>query len=397
MQALSGLRVVDFSQVLAGPLCTMLLADMGADVIKVEPLGGDTTRLMAGAAAGAGVGVSPAFAAVNRNKRSVVLDLKHEQGRAAARRLALGADVLFETYRPGVMARLGLDYAGLAQENPGLVYASLSGFGQTGPYAGRGGFDLIAQGMSGIMSVTGEEGQPPVKCGVPVTDLGAGLFCLYGIFTALMHRARTGQGQYLDTSLFEAGIALSVWEAAQYFSGGGVPGPMGSAHRMIGPYQAFRCSDGYVNIGAANGRLWERFAELIGRPELVQEPEFRTAGDRVANRRRLTELIEEVTSAKTRAYWLERCEEAGIPAGPILTYDEVFADPHTAARRMTIALEQPGLGTFYVPGNPVKMGATPAVVRRPAPGLGEHTQEVLAEIGYSPEEVAALLDGGAAR
>ncbi len=392
MTALDGIKVLDFSQAVAGPFCTMLLGDMGADVIKVEPKEGDMTRgMMKGEE-----GFSLAFAAVNRNKRSAVLNLKEPSGQEAARRLAVQADILIESFRPGVMARFGLDYATLQQENPGLIYASISGFGQTGPYAHRGGFDLVAQAMSGIMSVTGEEGMPPVKCGIPLTDLGAGLMALYGILVALFHRQRTGQGQRVDTSLLEAGIAMSVWEAAQFFAGRGIPGPMGSAHRAVGPYQAVQCSDGYIIIAAANPRIWERFATLCGHPEWCENPRFRTPSDRVANRQELTALIEAVTRRHSRAYWLEQCEQAGIPAGPILDYSEVFADPHVLERGMIWECEHPDTGAIRAVGNPVKMSATPAGLRLPPPALGEHTREVLTSAGYSAAEIEALLARGVA-
>ena len=261
--ALDGLRVLDLTQVMAGPFCSMLLCDMGADVIKVEPPAGDSTRRMPGA-----VGAdSPSFNAVNRGKRGIVVDLKRPDGRGAVRRLAAVSDVLVENYRPGVLAKFGLGYAELSQRCPRLVYASISGYGQTGPSAGKGGFDLVAQGVSGLMSVTGEAGRPPVKAGIPVTDLGAALFALAGILSALLARARTGRGQLVDTSLVDAGVALSVWEATQYFSGRGVPEPLGSAHRMNAPYQAIRCADGHMTIGAANDRTFQRLCEALGHPE----------------------------------------------------------------------------------------------------------------------------------
>lgn len=388
--ALDGITVLDFSQVMAGPFCTMLLGDVGADVIKVEPRRGDLTRAMAGASEG----FSPAFGAVNRNKRSIVVDLKHTRGQEIARQLIAHADVLVENFRPGVMAKFGLDYPDVRDHNPGLIYASISGFGQTGPSSGRGGFDLIAQGMSGIMSVTGEEGRPPVKCGIPVTDLGAGLMALYGILAALLHRERTGQGQYIDTSLLEAGVGLSVWEATQYFSGRGVPKPMGSAHRMSAPYQAIRCSDGYITVGAANERTWRRFADLCGHPEWCDDPRFRTPSDRVEHRQELTAAIEAVTTQKPCAYWLEQLKGAGIPAGPILDYSDVFADPHVRARDMIWEYEAPNADPQRTLGNPVKLSETPAALRRRPPALGEHTRQILAALGYSVEEVDRLLSDG---
>ncbi|HEV8339466.1 MAG TPA: CoA transferase, partial [bacterium] len=254
MSALAGTRVLDLSQVMAGPFCTMLLADMGAEVVKVEPPQGDSTRQMSGSRGGE----SPSFWAVNRNKRGVVLDLKNPRGVEICRRLAERADVLVENYRPGALDRLGLGYEALRPLNPGLIYASISGYGQTGPLRERGGFDLVAQGESGIMSVTGLPGGSPVKCGIPICDLGAALFLTYGILSAALHRVRTGEGQRVETSLLDAGIALSVWEAAEYFATGSSPLPTGSAHRMSAPYQAFRCQDGYITIGAANQRSWER-------------------------------------------------------------------------------------------------------------------------------------------
>ena len=269
-RALDGIRVLDVTQVMAGPFCSMVLCDMGADVIKVEPPGGDSTRRMPGATGTD----SPSFNAVNRGKRGVVIDLKQSGGQAAVRRLALASDVLVENYRPGVLDRFGLGYEDLAREHPRLVYASISGYGQTGPLAPRGGFDLVAQGVSGLMSVTGEPGRPPAKAGIPVTDLGAGLFALAGILAALVARSHTGRGQWVDTSLVDAGVALSVWEATQYFSGLGVPEPLGSAHRMNAPYQAIRCADGYITIGAANDRTFHRLCEALDHQEWETDPDY---------------------------------------------------------------------------------------------------------------------------
>ena len=378
---------------MAGPYCAMLLADMGARVIKVEPPGGDSTRAMAG---GAG-GESHAFNAVNRGKQGVVLDLRQEAAREVFRRLAAGADIVIENFRPGVMAKFGLDHATLAAGHPGLIYASISGYGQTGPWAGRGGFDLVAQGVSGIMSVTGEPGRPPVKAGLPITDLGAGLFALSGVLAALHYRDRTGLGQYIDTSLMEAGLALSVWESAEYFGGRGVPGPLGSAHRMSAPYQAFRCADGYVTIGAANQRTFEKLAALLDHPEWVTDPRFATDGARVRHRDVLAALIDAVTVSATRDEWLARLDAAGIPCGPILDYAEAFDTPQATARAMSTTVDHPALGRVRGIGTPLKLSRTPLDPGRRAPRLGEHTDAVLAALGYDAAAVADLRAAGAVR
>ncbi|HXF83375.1 MAG TPA: CoA transferase [bacterium] len=391
--ALAGLRVLDLSQVMAGPYCAMLLGDLGADVIKVEPPQGDSTRQMAGAAGGE----SPAFWAVNRNKRGIAVDLKTAEGAAIVRQLAARADVVIENFRPGTLAPYGLDYAALRRTHPALIYVSISGFGQTGPYAGRGGFDLIAQGMSGIMSVTGDVGLPPMKCGLPITDLGAALFAAVAVLAACLHRARSGEGQHIDTSLLEAGIALSVWEAAQYFAGGGVPEPTGSAHRMSAPYQAIRCRDRHITVGAANQRTWEALARVIGREDLLARPEYATDAARTAHRRQLAAEIERTMRARPAAHWLAALEEAGVPCGPILTYAEVFADPHVQARGMVAELTHPVAGPIRQLGPAVKLSATPAALRRPAPRLGEHTREVLRELGYDERAVDDLVRRGVVR
>ena len=391
MTALDGLRVLDQTQVMAGPFCAMLLGDMGADVVKIEPPGGESMR---GGELEQAPGVSASFLAVNRNKRGIVLDLKRPEGVAILKKLAATADVLVENYRPGVAARLGVDYATLAALNPRLVYCSISGFGQTGPYAGRGGFDLIAQGMSGIMSATGTEGGPPVKVGVPITDLGAGLFGLMGILAALRARRVTGRGQLVDTSLFEAGLALSAWEATEYWYTGENPRPLGTAHRLNAPYQAFRASDGWFTVGAANERLWPRFAGLLGLEHLVGDPRFARPAPRLANRAALEELVEAVTAGKPRGHWLALCEEAGIPAGPIYSVPEALADPHALARGMVQELEHPQAGRVKALGNPVKLSRSPATLRKAAPCLGEDTDAVLREAGYTPGEIAALRAAG---
>ena len=389
--ALSGIRVLDITQVMAGPYCAMLLCDMGADVIKVEPPAGDSTRRMAGARGGD----SPGFNAVNRGKRGIVVDIKHERGRQVVARLASAADVLVENYRPGAMARAGLGYEQLRTVNPRLVYASISGYGQTGPHGARGGFDLVAQGVSGIMSVTGEPDGPPVKAGIPLTDLGASLFAVAGILAALHDRHRTGAGQHVDTSLVEAGVALSVWEATEYLSSGRVPQPLGSAHRMSAPYQAFECADGYITVGAANDRLFARLSALLGHPEWTGDPQFADDTARVANRRALADRIEQVTRTRPRGHWLARLEAEGIPGGPINTYADVFADEQVAARGMVVETQHPTLGRLRTLGTPLKLSRTPLVAGRPAPLLGEHTAAVLREAGYSDTEVAQLRAAGA--
>lgn len=394
MTALQGLKVLDVSQVLAGPYCAMLLADLGADVIKVEAPGhGDHSRQMAPKITD---DLSGAFLAVNRNKRGVVIDLKKPEGQELMKRLADQADVLIENFRPGVAARLGIDYDSLAESNPRLIHCSISGFGQTGPYASRGGFDLVAQGMSGLMSVTGTSDGDPIKCGVPITDVGAGMFATYGILGAIAARERTGRGQKVDASLFETGIGFEIWEAVEYFHTGNTPQPTGSAHRLGAPYQAFKCADGYINVGADGVRHWPVFCEVIGKPELVEDPRFLANPDRLANLPALVEEIEEQTIEHTRAAWLERLEAVGIPAGPINSVPEALNDPQAVARDLVVEVEHPRLGTVKALGPSVKLSDTPATVRTTAPDLGEHTAEVLAELGLTADEIARLKTEGIA-
>jgi formyl-CoA transferase len=388
---LDGIVVLDATQVMAGPYCAMLLADMGARVIKVEPPAGDSTRGMAGARGND----SPAFNAVNRGKQGIVLDLNHEQGRAVFTRLARMADVVIENYRPGVMKKLGVDYETLRAENPRLIYASISGHGQTGPWAAKGGFDLIAQGLSGIMSVTGTASGEPVKAGVPLTDLGAGLFALIGILAALHHRSKTGLGQHVDTSLVDAGLALSVWEVTEFFTTGQAPQPLGSAHRMSAPYQAFKCADGHITIGAANDRNFTKLARVLGHEEWIADPRFAADHQRVAHRETLARLIEEATVSRPRAFWIDQLEQAGIPCGPIVDYQDALSTPQAIAREMSVEVDHPTLGRLRTLGTPIKMSATPLDPKRRGPMLGEHTDAVLSEAGYSSDEIEQLRYSGA--
>ena len=387
--ALDGLRVLELTQVMAGPFCGQVLGDMGADVVKVEPPGiGDSTRRSLGFRMRGED--TAAFLAVNRNKRSLALDLKDDTHRAAFHRLARDADVVLENNRPGVAARLGADYATLSALNPRLIYASISGFGQTGPYAMRPGYDLIAQGLAGVMSVTGEPDGDPVKCGIPIGDLSAGLFCAVGILSALAARERTGRGQQIDTSLFEGALALSIWESSELWATGRVPGKLGSAHRLTAPYQALRTRDGYVTVGGNTQALWQRLCTVLGREDLVEDARFASNDDRMANRPELVAELESALAARGTDEWIAALVAGGVPCGPIHDYAEVFADPHTQAREMEVAIEHPVEGTVRGLGIPVKLSETPGSVRRPAPLLGEHSEQVLAEAGFADEEIAAL-------
>ena len=389
---LEGIVVLDCSQVMAGPFCTLLLADMGADVIKVEkPQGGDETRRMGPPFIN---GWSAAFLAINRNKRGICLDLRAEEGRTVFKRLVERADVVVENFRPGAMDRLGLGYQELGKLKPSLIYCSISGFGQTGPYRERGGFDLVAQGMSGLMSVTGIPDGPPVKVGVPITDLTAGMYGAYGVLSAYIHRLRTGEGQLVDTSLLEAGMAYTFWESSVYFATGEVPGPLGSAHRLAAPYQALRTKDGHVTIGAATQSTWEALCRAIGREELLDDPRFATSGHRKGLEKELAGLLEQTFGMETTHHWLKLLDAAGVPAGPINNLEQAYSDPHVRAREMLVELTDPDLGTLKNIGIPVKLSRTPGRIRHRAPSLGEHTGEVLLEAGYTDEDVARLREAG---
>ena len=372
--ALDSLVVLDLTNFLSGPYAAMMLGDHGADVIKIEmPGAGDNARRMPPFVNGE----SAPFMIWNRNKRSVVLDLKSAEGKAQLLALADGADILIENFRPGVMKKLGLDYAALHARNPRLVYASISGFGQTGPYARRGGFDLMAQGMSGLMSTCGPADGPPHRLPIAISDIAAGMFLAFGILAAVESRHRTGRGQHVETSLLEAATSFGVYEAAHVSAHGTRPERIGQAHRGSAPYQCIAVADGYMTIGAAQQPFYETLTELIGRPDLRTDSRFKTNADRVKHNTVLIGLIEAEMKKKPMAHWLAALEKAGVPCGPVLNYDEVLADPHILARDMYVPTAHTKAGTFKTLGVPVKLSETPGSVRRAAPVLGEHTREVL--------------------
>jgi formyl-CoA transferase/CoA:oxalate CoA-transferase len=392
---LEGLRVVDLTENLAGPFCTMILADMGAEVVKVERPGvGDESRRFPPFVDGESAG----YLTLHRGKKSVALDLKDARGREALGKLVARADVLVEAFRPGTLDRLGLGPAALRAAHPRLVVCSLSGFGQTGPYRERGGYDLIAQAMAGLMSVTGEVGRPPAKCGLPVTDIGCGMWAAIGILLALRARDATGEGQCVDTSLFEVPLAWGSWHAARYFATGEVVGPLGSAHPSSAPYQAFQGSDGqWFVLAAGVQHLWERLCKLVDRPDLAADPRFATNAERVRHARAIEAALDPVFRRRPAAEWIRACEAEGIPAGPVNDLAAAYADPQARARQMVVELEHPTAGRHRVLGIPVKLSATPGAIRGPAPRLGEHTEEVLRGLGYPAEDARALADAGRVR
>ena len=372
--ALQRLKVVDLSSHLSGPYCAMVLADHGADVIKIErPDSGDDARAMPPFVAGE----SAPFMIWNRNKRSVVIDLKSEIGKAQLLSLIDSADVLIENFRPGTLDRLGLGWPLLSARNPRLIYAAISGFGQTGPYRDRGGFDLVTQGMSGLMSVCGPTDGPPHRLPIAISDVAGGMHLAIGILLALEARHHTGRGQLVETSLLEAALSFGVYEAAHVAATGQTPPRLGQAHRGSSPYQVFGTADGWITVGAAQQNFWLRLCELLGSPELAQDPRFQKNGDRVRNNDALVELLQQRFRQKPSAHWLQALAAAGIPSGPVLAFDEAMADPQVVAREMVVDSEHPAAGTIKTLGIPAKLSDTPGALRRPAPRLGEHTAEVL--------------------
>jgi formyl-CoA transferase len=391
---LMGVKVLDVSQVMAGPYSCMLLADMGADVIKVEPPGnGDQTR---GAMGFRMKGPdSMGFLNMNRNKRSIAINLKSEAGKAILFKLVKEADILVENYRPGVMKRLGVGYEVMSKINPALVYVSISGFGQSGPWAMRPGFDLMAQAMSGIMSVTGNGDGKPVKAGVPVADIGCALFATYAALSAYIGAKNTGQGQYIDASLFDSALAFSIWDTSEYWGTGNPPVALGTANRMTAPYQAVKAKDGYFVMGATNNKLWQLLCGILERPDLLQKVGYQTIAGRLGQREQLIQELENSFALKSADEWIDLLLEHGIPAGPILDYPQAFESEHGRHRQMRIEIDHPLEGKVPNIGFAVKMQGTPQEVRRHPPLLGEHTQEVLMQAGFTPDEIKALEEQGA--
>lgn len=392
MGALDGMKIIDLSQIMAGPYSTMVLADLGAEVIKVEKVnGGDDTRLTGPFVNGESI----SFFQINRNKKSISLNLKTEEGKKILYQLVEEADVVVENFRPGVTASLGIDYQTLKNINKGIIYCSISGFGQTGPYAHKGGFDLVAQGMTGLMSMTGEKGKRPFKSGVAVYDIGAGITAVYSILAAYIHKMKTNKGQHIDLSLAEIGLPWFAWESAHYFTNGTVPEATGHRHRSLAPYQAFKTKDSYLMLGCANQRNWEKFCEdVIEKPEWIENPLFIDNAKRMENIDHLEQEIESILVLEDNIYWLTCCENAGVPAGPINRFDEALQDPHYLERGMVQEIEHPVVGKMKMIGIPTFFSETPGEIRTAPPLLGEHTEEILSNINYSKEKIDQLVKKG---
>ena len=392
MLPLDGFRVLDLTRFLSGPYTTMVLAELGADVVKVEriPEGDDSRRTSPQVN-----GESYPFAMPNRSKRGVALDLKSEAGRDLFLRLASESDLVIENFRPGVVRRLGIDYESLRAVRPDILYCSISGFGQTGPYKDRPGFDIMAQGVGGFLRMTGQPDGKPAKVGIAINDIAAGATAIYSVLAAQLVRERTGQGQYIDISLVDAGLAWTLWEAGAFFGSGEVPAPAGTRHRRSTPYQAYATSDGFLTIGANTERLWRRFiADVVDRPEWHTDPRFATLADRMEHIDELEREIEAITRTRTTTEWLEVLDQAGVPGGPVLTYDETLEDPHVLARDMVVDLEHPIIGPMRTVGTGARFSGVDFKVRGPAPWLGQHTADVLAELGLTDDEIARLFDEG---
>jgi formyl-CoA transferase len=383
---LDGLRVLDLTEHMAGPFCTMILADMGAEVIKVERPGkGDSSRAM-----GDGSERNPYFRYINRNKKSLTLDYKTPPGREVFLKLVAGMDVLVENYRPTVMARAGLGFEVLQERNPRLVYAQLSGFGSDGPYREKGGFDLIAQGMGGIMTVTGEPDGPPTSVGLPLCDLGTGMWGVQAVLAALYERQRTGRGQLVECSLLETAVGFSSWTSAGWLVDRQEPTRQGSRHRQNAPYQRFATKDGFLMIGAAGQHIWERCVRALGQPAWLTDARFRTSRDRMKNRGTLEREMEALLVTQPTEHWIKVLDDAGVPCGPVYTYAQLFADPQIVHRELVVHADDPELGRVPHIRTPIKMSASDVAVRTVAPRLGQHSEEILTALGYTTAEVERL-------
>ncbi len=391
MKALEGIRVLDLTRALAGPFCTLMLGDNGADVIKVEmPGSGDDTRKWGPPFIGE---ESAYFLSINRSKRSLTLNLREPQAKEIFLKLAESSDVVVENFTPGVMERFGLGYDEVKQTNPKIVYCSISGFGQDGPYRNRPAYDQIMQGVSGLMSITGEPDGEPQKIGIAVTDIGAGMWSAFAIMAALHHREQHGEGQYIDVSMMDAQVAWLTYQAAYFFANGEPPKRMGAAHPTLVPYQAFMCQDGkYINVAVGSERIWGRFCQGVHREDLQNDPEYAENSDRVRNRAKLVPMLQEYFLTRPVADWVEELQEANVPCGPINDLADVFADPQVLARNMYLEIPHPTLGAIKQTGLPIKFSLTPGGLDRHPPLLGEHNQEILADLGYSVAQVEKMKE-----
>ena len=391
MKALEGVRVLDLTRALAGPFCTLMLGDYGADVIKIElPGAGDDTRHWGPPFIGE---ESAYFLSINRNKRSLTLNFKEEQAREIFLKLVAQSDVVVENFTPGVMGRLGLEYATVKQANPNIIYCSISGFGQDGPYQSRPAYDQIMQGISGLMSITGELGGEPQKVGVAVTDIGSGMWAAFAVMSALHHRSQHGEGQYIDISMLDAQIAWLTYQAAYYFAYDRPPQRLGAAHPTLVPYQAFMCQDGkYLNVAVGSERLWDRFCQAVKREDLKDRPEFATNGVRVENRATLVPLLQEYFLTRAADDWVADLQQHNVPAGPINDLADVFSDPQVLHREMLLEMHHPTLGAIKQTGLPIKFSLTPGGLDRPPPLLGEHNGQILKDLGYSDAQIAEMAE-----
>ena len=390
MKALDGIRVLDLTRALAGPFCTLMLGDNGADVIKVEiPGSGDDTRKWGPPFIGE---ESAYYLSINRNKRSLTLNLQDAQAQEVFMKLAQDIDVVVENFTPGVMGRFGLDYDAVKAVNPKVVYCSISGFGQDGPYRNRPAYDQIMQGVGGLMSITGEPDGEPQKIGIAVTDIGAGMWSAFAIMAALNHRGKTGEGQYIDISMLDAQVAWLTYQAAFFFANGEAPKRMGAAHPTLVPYQAFMCKDGkYINVAVGSERIWGRFCQGMGREDLKDHPDYATNSVRVNNRGAMVSMLQEIFLTRPVAEWVKDLQAANVPCGPINDLADVFADPQVLARNMYLEMAHPTLGSIKQTGLPIKFSLTPGGLDRHPPLLGEHNQEILKSLGYSEADVQSLM------